>query len=356
MSNATLRTAARATAVLSLLVLLTGCPEEPETQPRPPEPATWQVVLDEEDLSGALLSVWGAGPTELFVVGGPLGNSGFETQALRYDGTRWHDLAPGGEETLWWVSGITATEVWMVGEKGRILRWDGASFTEQDSGTSATLWGVHAFSPTDVWAVGGTPGKGLDAPNDIVLRWDGAAWTPEPLPGVPLGRALYKVWGTSAEDLHVVGEAGTLWHRGPSGWTLQSDPELARGTLFTVHGCGASEVYAVGGQDVLRWDGSAWAREPVELPNTVNGVSCGAPGEVALVGFGGLKHRLVDGVWLNEQAEEPFSDLHAVWAAGNGDYWAVGGDFLTKPSPGTRRRGVVGRFGSGQVPTEITPR
>ncbi|EYF06551.1 sialidase family protein [Chondromyces apiculatus] len=353
MPTPTLCGALRAVFALALVSFIPGCPDEP--MPPAEEAAAWRAVLDEEDLQGVLLSVWAAGSGEVFAVGGPLGNGGFETQALRFDGERWQDLAPGGEETLWWVSGAGRDDVWMVGEQGRLLHWDGAAFTEHESGTSATLWGVYAFSATEAWAVGGTPGKGLDAPNDIVLRWDGDTWSAEPLPGEPLGQALYKVWGTSSEDLYVVGEGGTIWHRGAAGWVLQSNSTLASGTLFTVHGCGPTEVYAVGGQDVLRSDGEQWTKVEVALPNTVNGVACSAPGEVALVGFGGLKLRLVEGAWINEQAEDPLSDLHAVWPGPDGALWTVGGDFLTKPSQGTRRRGVVGRYGSGEVAGEVNP-
>lgn len=345
---------ARGALLPLLMTALSGCPS-PEPPPEEFAPPAWQVALDEGDLDRVVISAWGTGPNDVFFVGGPLGNSGRETLALHWDGAAFRELSPGGDETFWWVSGSSAKDVWMVGEEGRIARWDGAAFTEHVSGTTATLWGVYAFSPTDAWAVGGTPEGGTDEPNDILLRWDGAAWTPETLPGEPLGRSLYKVWGTSSEDLYVVGEHGTIWHRDGSAWTLLSDPPIAKGTLFTVHGCSASEVYAVGGQDVLRSDGTGFVKVDVTVGNGVNGVSCGAPGEVAVVGFGGLKQRLSGGVWLDDFGVEPYSDLHAVWADGHGAYWAVGGDFISKPSPGAPRKGVVARYGAGRVATSLTP-
>jgi len=353
MSRPLHRLAGRAAIGAAALLTIPGCPDE--TDPPPAGPPAWQVVLDKEDLDRALLSVWGSGPDDVFVVGGPLGNSGFETLALRYDGAAWRDLAPGGDETFWWVGGSGPDDVWMVGERGRIAHWDGAGFTEHDAGTTATLWGVLALSPTDAWIVGGTPGEGTAAPNDIVLRWDGAAWTPEALPGEPLGRALYKVWGESADDLYVVGEAGIIWHRAAGGWERQDDPALTGGTLFTAFGCSPTEVYAVGGQAVLRSDGQAWTRLDVSLSNGVNGVACGGPGDVAIVGFGGLKQRLVDGAWINEFTEEPYADLHAAWAEGGGAFWAVGGDFLTQASPDRPRIGVVARYGPGSIPSTIAP-
>lgn len=335
-----------------IITALSAC-SSPEDPPKDLGPPAWQVALDEGDLDRAVLSVWGTGPNNVYAAGGPLGNTGFSSLALRWDGATFRELHPGGDETFWWVSGSGPNDVWMVGEEGRIARWDGAVFTEHASGTTTTIWGVYAFSPKDAWAVGGTPEGGTKAPNDIVLRWDGAAWSPETLPGEPLGRSLYKVWGTSSEDLYVVGEYGVIWHRKGSTWSLESDPPLAKGTLFTVHGCSPSEVYAVGGQDVLRSDGTGFAKLDVTLGGGVNGVSCGAPGEAAIVGTNGLKQRLTGGAWIDDLVDEPYSDLHAVWADGEGAYWAVGGEFISKPSPGKPRKGVIARYGAGEVATSI---
>lgn len=336
-----------------LAAMLGGCPD-PDPDPPVLEPS-WQVVLDEVDLQGAVISVWGSSPTDVYVVGGPLGNSGYEALALHFDGAAWRDLKPGGTETFWWVGGSGPSDVWMVGTEGRIVHWDGATFVEHASGTTATLWGVWAASPTDAWIVGGTPGKGTAEPNDIVLHWDGAAWSPELLPGEPRGTSLFKVWGTSSDDLYVAGEVGTLWHRTGTTWALEPEPPIATGTLFTVHGCSATEVYAVGGLDVLRKDGDTWGKLDIELTGGVNGVSCGRPGEVAIVGSGGLKQRLVDGAWVDEFTHKPYSDLHAVWADGAGAFWAVGGDFISSPAPMQQRKGVVGRFGPGSIPGAISP-
>ncbi len=323
-----------------VFALLVGCSSDP---PEPPPSPQWRTVL-EPTLDRAVLSVWGT-RGDVFAVGGSLGN-GLPTLALRYDGRDWRELRPGGTETFWWVNGTSASDVWMVGEKGRIAHFDGTSFAPHTSGTTATLWGVWAFSSNDVWAVGGTPGGGTAQPNDIVLHYDGAAWKPETLPDAPLGRALFKVWGTSSNELYVVGEAGTIWHRKGSTWTLESKTPLATGTLFTVYGCSANEVYAVGGNDVLRSDGTTWSKVTIDLSSQVNGVSCAAPGVVAVVGMGGLKQRLVSGAWIDEFAVEPFADLHATWGdPRTGDFWAVGGEWLSAPSLGKARRGVIARYG-----------
>lgn len=317
------------------------------------EPA-WHVVYDGNALGGSLLSVWGSGPADVFAVGGGLGNTGFGAVAWHFDGTSWKDLAPGGADSFWWVSGTGPNDVWMVGEKGRMTHWNGSSFEELPRVTTATIWGLWAASPTDAWASAGTPGKGTAAENDVILHWDGAAWSKVTLPGKPLGRSLNKVWGTSSDDLYAVGEFATVWHKKGADWLLESDPPVAKSTLLTVFGCSASDVYAVGGSDVIHSDGTSWSKAEVSLSNVVNGVTCGAPGEVLLVGFGGLKQRLVKGAWVDEFDKDPTGDLHGSWGDGQGAFWAAGGDFVSKPTANKARRAILAHWGTKPTAT-ITP-
>jgi len=315
---------------------------------------TWQTVLDAQTLDRAVLSVWGSGIRDVYAVGGALGN-GQETLALHFDGNAWRELHPGGTDTLWWTAGSGPTDVWMVGTRGRILHFDGAGFTETPSGTRATLFGVWAAAPDDAWAVGGTPGGGVfpGSDNDLVLHWDGTAWARVELPE-PQGATLFKVWATSSENLYAVGEGGVLWHRSALGWKLESSSDLTTGTLLTVAGCNADDVYAVGGPEVLRRERGTWKREPVHLPGVVNGVACGAAG-VLMVGSGGLKQRKSGGAWVDDSSERPYAGLHAAWADSQGTFWVAGGDFVSPSTPGKRRDGVVARFGGGRVPDGFRP-
>jgi len=329
-----------------------GCSDPVPGKPVPPEPPAWHVVFDKSTLDRAVLSIWGTSPSDVFAVGGPLGN-GQETLAIHYDGVSWTELHPGGTETFWWVGGSGPNDVWMVGENGRITHWDGKTFTEHSSGTTATLWGVWAASATDAYIVGGTPEGGINKPNDIVLHWNGTSWSSITLPNDAVGRALYKVWGTSSDDLYVVGEFGTIWHKDKSGWTLESNPPVATGTLFTVAGSSGTDVYAVGNFDVLHSNGANWEKLTLELTGSVNGVATAGPGNAAIVRFGGLKQRFVEGQWIDDFLSEPHADLHAVWAEGDGAYWAVGGNFVGPSSAGASREGIVARYGVGKVGAEL---
>jgi hypothetical protein len=355
---------------LFFALALTACPNHPSTAPDDGGveageddggQGSWQVVL--QNLDGTLLSVWGASATDVYTVGGPLGNTPYKGLVMHFDGSAWKRIAVDHTDTYWWVHGSGPRDVWMSGSNGRLSHWDGSAFKEYTSGTTATIFGVFAASPTEAWAVGGTPEKGTTAPNDVVLHFDGTSWTPEALPKA-LGRTYFKVWGTSLDDIYVVGEAGTIWHRAQGAWTLESDPPIAHGTLLTVHGCGPSEIYAVGGRDVLRFDGTAWAEEPVNLLNDVNGVSCGhlaplVPGSsnvgVLIVGSGGLKERRVQGTWNDDRGTKPYSDLHGAWVDPAGGQWAAGGEFVAPAQPGVTRAGVLAHYGSSPVPSTIVP-
>lgn len=351
-------------AALLLALGTAGCPEESDgtggaggsstssTGGGSSEPA-WQAVFDQGALDRALLSVWGTSSTSVYFAGGPLKNTGKEALALHFDGATWTDLDAGGADSFWWVHGTSDSDLWFVGENGRITHYDGSAFVEHDSGTTATIWGLIAFTPSDAWAVGGIPGTG--GPDDVVLHWDGAAWAPVTLPGAPLGRAHFKVWGTSSNDLFVVGEAGLIWHKKDDLWFIQSDPPLAGGNLLTVHGCSATEAYAVGGRDLLSYDGTTWTKVDKTFGNDVNGIFCGAPqgGHVSLVGMGGLKQRQVDGAWTDDFTKQPHGDLHATWIDDTGAVWAAGGDFISSPKAGQARNGIVARYGPGKVPTTL---
>jgi hypothetical protein len=303
--------------------------------------------------------VWGIQPNDVFTVGGSLGNGGATTM-LHYDGTGWTSLAPSGTETFWWTHGTSGTDVWAVGEKGRIAHWNGTAFIEFASGTTATLYGVWAAATNDVWAVGGTPEGGMSQPNDVLLHYDGSSWQPSPLP-MTLGRTFFKVWGTGSDNLYVVGEFGTIWHRTGTTWALEANsPPLATGNLTTVSGCSATEVYAVGGQDVLVSDGTSWQRSAVSatLLNTVNGVSCAsaiAGGAVIIVGSAGVKERLVQGQWQDDFQLEPHNDFHGAWADPAGGYWAAGGDFTSGAQAGVSRQGILAYYGSEAPSSALSP-
>jgi hypothetical protein len=330
------RRALGAATLAGLVVTAAGCPGGETCAP------VWQEAVARADLDRPILSLWGTGDT-LYGVGGGVGDAARRALVLRRAAGRWDTLDPGHDETLWWVWGTAdGRAVWMVGEDGLALRWDGAAFEVLPRLTGATLFGVWGSGPDDVWLCGGTPGGGTGADNDVVLHWDGQRLSPAGPPAT--GAAFFKVWGSGPDDVWVVGEGGTIWQRTAAGWRRHDAP--GRDALTTVHGCGADEIYAVGGMAVYRYDGAAWAKDETATPlAAANGVHCGRD-EVLVVGNGGLKLRRPRGAaaWIDESFAAPYyADLHVAFADAAGDLWAAGGNYNAPPSVG--REGLLARFG-----------
>lgn len=306
-------------------VVFVGCPDD-LIDPNP-DAARWEVVFD--DLDGALLSVWGGAPNDVWVVGSDPGD-GIGPYVLHFDGQTWERMETGETGDLWWVSG-TESSVWFAGAGGLVLRYDRAdeSFETMTTPTTAQLFGIFPAADGDVWAVGGE----LATQTGVVWRYQGNTW--EAVADVPLDAAesglFFKVWGRSATDLWIVGLGGVALHRQADGWTVVED--IAE-RLLTVHG-GDDTVLAVGGLvDGFVIDFSAGDVVDVSPPDgpQFNGVwVTGAEAAIA-VGREGSIWRYRAGDWSEEGGAPNTSwDYHAVFVDSGGGIWAVGGFVLAPP-------------------------
>ena len=154
------------------------------------EPSGWQTVLHAKQDIGALMSVWGPSPAELFVVGGQPEPGG--GRVLRGHDDDWElEPLPPEVSMLNWVYGVDG-QVWSVGLGGAIVRREANGWIAEASPTDRVLWGVWGASSAELWSVGGDGVS--DAP--VLLRRDGSTgeWSMVELP--PLGvssHALFKV-------------------------------------------------------------------------------------------------------------------------------------------------------------------
>jgi hypothetical protein len=138
---------------------------------------------------------------------------------------------------------------WVVGAAGTVLRWNGSTWSGWFATTHAHLAAVWPFSDSDVWAVG-TGGT--------IIRYNGATWAT-----VASGTSadLHGLWGAPDGTLWAVGNGGTVLKRAPGG----SFAPVAAGTaqpLNAVFGIG-SDVWMVGGQVIVRWNGASFSSTSV---------------------------------------------------------------------------------------------
>lgn len=289
---------------------------------------SWHVVA--RDLPSALLSVWGTSATDVYAVGGDVGDGGGPL-VLHYDGTSWERLATGQAGTLWWVFGIPGGPVYMGGEGGMILRYEAGTFTRMATPTTATVFGIWGTSVDDLWAVGGSAGG---ASGGFAWRLQGDAWVPAP--GFPseiaATDAIWKMSGRSADDAWMVGTGGKVVRWDGSALTLSSTG--IGESLFTVH-ANAERFVAVGGFGtgiILENDGTGWRdASPNAAPGLI-GTCLFETGGYAVGQDGAVFERGANGTWrdvaLGVAIEESF---HSVWVDSAGGVWAAGGQVQTLP-------------------------
>jgi hypothetical protein len=312
----------------------------------------WRTLFD--DLDRVVLAVGGTGERDVFAVGGGLGFPEKRALVLHYDGNVWRELVIDRPETIWWVHAVGRGDVWFVGDDGLALHWDGSKFLRVPTHSHATLFGAWGSRRDDVWFVGGRPGAGEVDDNEVLLHWDGTRITKER--AFPArGRALFKVFAAQ-DDVWVSGESGSLWNKKSGVWSDRSSEVNVLTSPFSLTGCSPSELYAVGGKSVYGYDGDAWRLlDDASVGTIAIGAACG-PQSLFVVGSGGMKLRYEkkSDEWIDEQEYEPWdTDFHGAWIAPDGSLWAGGGNFLTPAGLASRRVGVVGYRGCGDVPATI---
>ena len=192
-----------------------------------------------------------------------------------------------------------ADEVWALGyqthaQTGTIARhWDGTRWKAVQTPDIARdhINDVAVIAPDNAWAVGQkASAEGGQQVVNLVLHWDGAAWTEVPVPGLPGGHAsLDRVSAISADDVIASGTScepcrnqslhwdGMAWSQVKSG-PLTSIAEVDAATPTDAWGVGQTAPYD-GVATARRWDGRRW--RPVALPQQPYGGRMSAVADVA---------------------------------------------------------------------------
>jgi hypothetical protein len=306
---------------LLLVALVAACDDEP---------TGWSESFPADDV-GWLLNVGGSSPTDIYAVGG----SPEAGVAMHYDGDRWSEVDLGvSVPLLTWIHATSPTEAMAVGFAGTAVRWDGSSWTVLPTPTDEDLWGVWGGSPDNLWAVGG---RGREAGQATLLHFNGTDWSEVELPELQRANvnAFFKVWGTSAGNVYVVGQRGAVLHYDGTDWT----EELvgASDDLISLWGTGPDNIVAVGGRGtgiVSIWDGTDWRTESLSPLPGLNGVwtdtagiahVCGSTGTVGVLDLQTLE--------LDQAFPGTSLELHSIFSADGRTLFTVGGNLLAVGGP-----------------------
>jgi plastocyanin len=227
----------------------------------------WSVVVSPNGSLGDnyLTGVVAVSPTDVWAVGYREDvNMNALTLLLHYDGLEWSVIpspnpGPSGN-FLYGVAATSASDVWAVGygydpDAGNlqtlVVHYDGAEWTSVPSpslspDTANLLLGVAAASPTSAWAVGFA--NGTDRFDEIVLHWDGSAWTVADDAGVS-GRLL-SVAAVAPDDVWAVGNvdegAELIEHWDGRQWSVIAGPPDGMDVLSGISALPGGRIHAVG--------------------------------------------------------------------------------------------------------------
>lgn len=268
---------------------------------------------------GSLVSIWGSGPTDIWVgtSSGLLHGQGASSATLTFTAVA---ALPGGDATpITSIWGTGPDDVWatgpaaMPGYRGRVLHYTGPAngWSFDDASTQpiqyARVWGSQA---SGVW-LAGPRNNPKNIPELAVRRRPVGAsvFTDVALPGDPAYDVdnpyakLNTVWGVSGSS------DGTMWIVGEQAF---GQPGYVRG------------VTNDGGQ-TYTWTYTQLSPKSVFLPNAVWGISAN---DAWLGGdFGRLRHW--DGVQWKQAfitiTKYPVIDpFYGIWGRGTDDLWVVG--------------------------------
>ena len=258
---------ARVFVALAAVSLVAGCGSAPHLGPTPLPPSTFPSPRSTESPSAAtstwLSSIAASSASAVWAAGMSCGSgcavnptSAERTLILRWDGATWaQDASPSpGQADLNGISAGPGGVAWAAGEscmsgcdttsptlRTLILRWNGSTWSQTPSpGGNAELFAVSAGPGGTAWAVGQSCTSGCGTSSQVapplILRWNGASWSPVPLTNAPNDALLLSV---------SAGPGGTAWAVGYS----------------CTSGCGTASAANV--PLVLRWNGRAWSRTPI---------------------------------------------------------------------------------------------
>ena len=270
---------------------------------------------------------------------GELWAFGDDGLVLRGDGEHWLRCPTPTTESLrgsWFdPDGI----LWVVGTGGVVLSFDGKTWTQHYAEAGLFLNDIHGSSTENIWAVG----------NDVVLHWSGQTWTRETL---ETKGSLYSIWARDTDDVWVGGTE--VWHYNGATWqavynkakpargiwvdesgavwmaandVLQCDlldcqltPTLV-GEQIDVWGTSSTDVWTIGTEGGMHWDGSRWTT--FDVPTNMTSAAGGDPYGLVVVGYFGRIFRREGSDWVNLRGAIGSIWTH-VWGVSDDDIWIAG--------------------------------
>jgi len=337
----------------------------------PPQPVceagTWCRVELPTTSPVSFNGIWGSGPDDVWIVGGPGTTLHWDGAKLSFSAIETHQSLSGvwgsGKDDVWAFA--TDRSVWHTrGYNGEDAGWSRSSEMTDAASASGNptpilaMWGASA---SDVWAVGPSMTQGrlslpsvlhCDGWHDGVLRWQTSTTSFGDDAGAITPVSFNAICGGTSSGIWIVGEGGKTrytsgWRGDHASWTpINSQTSRALYAVF----CGPDGVVWAAGEGgtmarFTRALGGDYAAEAVTTPTTASlrALWGTAADDVWAVGDAGTLLHWDGKEWKSgsEQLGGAKDDLFAIWGASKNDLWIAGRNILfhnsNAQSPGGSR-------------------
>jgi hypothetical protein len=198
--------------------------------------------------------------------------------------------------------------------KSTVLFRNQTQWVEQNPGVSTELEGVFGTSSNDVYVVG----KGATILHSQNAT-DPNGW--KPLNGSASTGKLNAVWGASPAHVWAIGDGGEILKWDGKEWKKQVSGTTAN--LYGIYGTSKDNVVAVGASGtILRWNGTSWASEGSGTTIELRAVWGTGPDNIWTSGAGGTMKQWTGSGWVG--SGDLVSTVWAIWGPNDKLMWAVG--------------------------------
>jgi hypothetical protein len=174
------------------------------------------------------------------------------------------DFRFGAANACW---GASSNDMFFVGNSGHIHHYNGTKFDTMISGTTKNLVDVWGTSHNDVWACGFNSSNA----ETILLHYDGASWTEDPISvskGINATGGFNGVWAGDSAGHKFVTTSGAVLIRKTDNSAWRSDSGLVPNSLgggswvgIAPRGNSPNDLFVTGGWGfVAHWNGKTWKK------------------------------------------------------------------------------------------------
>ncbi|MEW6378143.1 MAG: hypothetical protein AB1611_00900 [bacterium] len=171
--------------------------------------------------AGRLRGIWGCDSLNVFAVGDWSEIGGQRATILRYNGQTWSAMSHNIQDNLFRVWCSSPSHVFAVGEN-HIYHYNGTGWSTMDCPAVSGYYDIWGTSANDVYATYDVATERQSANGSTgvyyqcgILHYNGQSWQDEGF--LPACGPLFGIGGTSARNLFVAGELGTILHRETQG-------------------------------------------------------------------------------------------------------------------------------------------